>query len=483
MKPSRAKAKGRNVSLAHKAKVVTAHKNKRGSNTTPAQKLKRAKAIAVQRNTKLEPRLAGRVRDMVRAPQVQAVHFATGLHFEGKPSYVVRASDIEPTPISWLWPGRIARGKLTMLVGNPCLGKSQITASMSAVVSTGASWPDGTECEPGNVIILSAEDNAADTIRPRLEAAQADLSKVFLFNTAGNRAFNLKDGLTRLVTTLHNIGGAGLVIIDPISAYLGDADSHKNAVVRNLLAPLSDLAEEHDAAIVCVSHLNKMVTKEVMAKVSGSVAFVAAARAAFIVMKDGSNDGQRVFLPIKNNIGNDQTGLAFSVQPAEVQSDAGAIQTSRIVWEEEPVAITVEEVMKGLAPAKRETATDQAEEWLIDFLRAGPIQAAKVQEEANLAGITAKALRTARERLHIDPAKQGFSGGWWWRLPECEDDQSAEEAQATGEGSLKGNGHLQKQPVSKISREDAHSDEDAHGNKGHLRKRRMVPGKIRPDVK
>lgn len=151
-----------------------------------------------------------------------------------------RASDIEAKPIHWLWQGRIARGKVSMLAGNPGLGKSQITASMAAVVTTGGIWPvDGSRCQRGNVVFLSAEDDAADTIRPRLESAGADLMRVFIldavveaFNAEGDeikRAFNLKTDLTRLGAMLDEIGGAAMIVIDPITAYLGEADSHKNA--------------------------------------------------------------------------------------------------------------------------------------------------------------------------------------------------------------------------------------------------------------
>ncbi len=94
-----------------------------------------------------------------------------------------RCSDVIPKPILWLWPGRIARGKVSMLAGNPGLGKSQITANMAAIITTGGYWPvDRTHCDVGNVIFISAEDDAEDTIRPRLEAAGADLSRIFFLD-------------------------------------------------------------------------------------------------------------------------------------------------------------------------------------------------------------------------------------------------------------------------------------------------------------
>ncbi|MBA2352294.1 MAG: AAA family ATPase, partial [Burkholderiales bacterium] len=160
-----------------------------------------------------------------------------------------RVSDVQAVPIRWLWKGRIARGKVSLLAGNPGLGKSQIAVHMAAIVSTGGTWPDGAECGQGNVIILSAEDDAADTIRPRLEAVGADLTRVFILDAIVDsysadgeecgRAFNLKSDVGKLEAMLSEIGGVALIVIDPVSAYLGDTDSHKNADVRAILSPLS----------------------------------------------------------------------------------------------------------------------------------------------------------------------------------------------------------------------------------------------------
>ena len=204
------------------------------------------------------------------------------------------------------------------------------------------------------MVFRSAEDDPEDTIRPRLEAAGADLSRVFILDAVLEgyradggeirRAFNLKTDLARLGTMLDEIGGAALIVIDPITAYLGDADSHKNAEIRALLAPLSDLAAKHSAAVVCVSHLNKAGGGEALMRVTGSLAFVAA-RAAFIVTKDQENEARRLFLPAKNNIGKDQTGLAFAVQSAEVRGPAGSIETSHVVWESEAIAMTADDAM------------------------------------------------------------------------------------------------------------------------------------------
>lgn len=338
-----------------------------------------------------------------------------------------RASDIQAKPINWLWPGRIARGKVSMLAGNPGLGKSQITSSMAAVVTTAGIWPvDKCRCERGNVIFLSAEDDPEDTIRPRLEAAGADLSRVFIldavvdgFRADGNeikRAFNLKTDLARLGAMLDEIGGAALIVIDPITAYLGEADSHKNAEIRALLSPLSDLAAKHGAAVVCVSHLNKSSGGEALMRVTGSLAFVAAARAAFVVAKDNDDPERRLLLPLKNNIGNDQTGLSFTVESTQVQSSAGTVETSRIVWGTEAVTVTADEAVASASNPEEHSDMQDAKTFLRDLLSDGPVPSKQIRADAEDAGYSWRTIQRAQKVLGIDAVKDGMRGGWVWKL-------------------------------------------------------------------
>jgi RecA-family ATPase len=272
-----------------------------------------------------------------------------------------RLSDINARPVSWLWQGRIARGKVSIIAGNPGLGKSQITASIAAIVTTGGRWPlDRSQCTKGDVVFLSAEDDPADTLRPRLEAAGANLHHVHVMDAVAsgytgegqqqNRAFSLQRDLRALSVKLAELGDVAAVVIDPIAAYLGDVDSHRNAEVRALLAPLSELAAQHGTAIIGVSHLNKSAGTEALMRVTGSLAFVAAARAAYLVAQDPENPARRLFLPMKNNIGPDSAGLAFRIEAATVQSLAGPLQTSLVVWDSEPVTTTADEVMRRQVP-------------------------------------------------------------------------------------------------------------------------------------
>lgn len=332
-----------------------------------------------------------------------------------------RLSDINSKAVKWLWKGRIARGKISIIAGNPSLGKSQLTANLASTVTTGNTWPlDHIPCEKGSVIFLSAEDDAEDTIRPRLEAAEADLTRVFIIdaiqnNTSERRQFNLKTDLSRLETMLKNINDdVSLLIIDPITAYLGETNSYNNADVRALLAPLGDFAATHNIAIVGISHLNKGGNNEALMRVSGSLAFVAAARAAFLVAQDDIDENKRLFLPLKNNLYNNPTGLAFTIQPYHLEN---GIETSHIVWSDETILKTANDIM---APQEDRSALDEAEEFLCDLLANGSKPVKEIQRDADNAGHAWATVKRAKNKLGIIPRKCGMDKGWEWALPEKE---------------------------------------------------------------
>lgn len=333
-------------------------------------------------------------------------------------------ADVRAKPIRWLWPGRIARGKVSLIVGHPGLGKSQVTAGFAAIVSTGGSWPvDRTPCERGRVLLLSAEDDPEDTIRPRLEAANAELSRIVILdavretNQRGEvhaRSFNLNTDVSRLGALLAKLKDVALIVIDPISAYLGAAASHNNAEVRALLTPLAELAARHGVAVVCVSHLNKSAGSEALLRVQGSVAFGAAARAVWGVARDKEIAARRLFLPLKNNLGTDQTGLAFAVEGVRLPS---GIDTSRVVWEGEPVTVTAEEAFAPKDDREEKSAVEDAKKFLAGLLAEEPVPAKQIRADADGAGYSWRTIQRAKEMLGIKTVKEGMTGGWVWILP------------------------------------------------------------------
>lgn len=336
-----------------------------------------------------------------------------------------RLDSVKAKPVTWLWPSRIACGKVTLIAGDPGLGKSQITAALAGIVTTGGTWPvDGAKSPLGAVLFLSAEDDAADTIRPRLEAVGANLSRCVVVDaildtdetgTIRQRSFSLKNDLARLEAVLHDIGNVRLIVIDPITAYLGGIDSHKTSDVRDLLAPLANFAERHQVAILGISHLNKSNTQDALLRVNGSLAFVAAARAAFVVVKDKNNQARRLLLPLKNNLAKDIGGFAFSI--ADVSLENG-LETSRIVWEDAPVNMTADEAMSARPAQYLTTAVDEAKLFLLDILTNGPLAFSEIEEAAKLEGISEKTLRRAKELAGIESRKDSFGGGWIWAISE-----------------------------------------------------------------
>lgn len=346
-----------------------------------------------------------------------------------------RVSSIEAEAIDWLWHNKVAKGKITAVSSDPGLGKSQLTMSMAAVVSTGGRWPvDRTQCLPGSVVILSAEDGAADTIRPRLEAAGADLTRCYVIDAvrevtgSGNtqeRGFSLDRDAARLGDMLDEIGDVALVIVDPISAYLGKIDSHNNAEVRGLLAPLSKVAEDHGAALVMVSHLTKGQNAKALMKIMGSLAFVAAARAAYVVCKDPDDESgaRRLFLPVKNNLAPDTEGLAYKIEGVILPS---GIATSRIMWESDAVTTTADEAMAPRAEGERAPKQREAEGWLRQQLANGGVLKTKIEAGAKTAGLSMGTVNLARKKLDVQSTKaRGVGGAWSWSLPSGGDNDPA----------------------------------------------------------
>lgn len=320
-------------------------------------------------------------------------------------------ADVEPTPIDWLWYGRIALGKLTVIAGHAGLGKSFLTCDIAARVSAGLPWPDEVgACPQGDVLVLNAEDDPGDTIRPRLDAAGADVRRVHFIDgvdgmTAGEiDPFDLARDSRILREHIEQTPGVKLVTIDPVTAYVGQVDDHRNSEVRGLLRPLAELARDTGVAIVIVTHLNKGAG-EAINRVIGSIAWGAAARAVWAVIRDPADADRRLFLNIKNNLGLETLGLAYRIAPP---SDGEGLQahvgTPRIEWEDEPLKIRADDIMVGQPDAEPATAPaaparSEAESFLREVLKDGPVPTKSVQAEARAAGIKWATVRRAKDAL------------------------------------------------------------------------------------
>jgi hypothetical protein len=322
---------------------------------------------------------------------------------------IVRLADVRPESVTWLWPRRVAAGKLALLVGDPGLGKSWITLDVAARVSSGGEWPDGGVAIDGDVVLLSAEDGLADTIRPRLDALGANVKRIHHLAVlrAGDseRGVQLAD-IAALEQAIHHTG-ARLLVIDPMSAYHGSTDSHRDAEVRGLMAPLALVAERTGVAILGVMHLAKGAQRPAIYRAVGSIAFAAAARIVLAVAADPERDDRRIMAPIKSNLSTPPAALAYML------TDGG------LTWLADPVSdVDINALLAG--PWQNGEDRRQADAWLRELLRDGEMQSRQIEEAASDAGIPRRTLFRAKARLHIDAVRiggVGAGGQWYWRLP------------------------------------------------------------------
>jgi RecA-family ATPase len=340
-----------------------------------------------------------------------------------------RASDIEPKRIEYLWPGRIARGKHTAIAGEPGDGKSQLSIYVAAIISIGGEWPCGEGRAPiGNVIILNAEDGADDTVVPRLIAAGADLSRVHIVSSVlqgdgkGHRSFNLQADLALLEQKIVEIGDVALVIIDPISSYMGKIDSHKNTEVRGALEPASEMAERLKVAILSITHFSKSGgnTGKALHRFIGSIAFVGAPRAAFAVIEDVDHEDRILFLHAKNNMAPKAQGLAYRLFQTIV-GDGEGIVASYVVWDGNPVTMSANEALRATEGGGDRTAAAEAEEFLRETLSSGSKPATDIKADSNEAGLSWATIRRAKDRLGVTTERESQGrdgrGRWLWTLP------------------------------------------------------------------
>jgi putative DNA primase/helicase len=331
----------------------------------------------------------------------------------------IDSSEIRCKEISWLWKDKIAKGKVTLIAGEPGLGKSQTTVHMASIVSTGGEFPGGERCDLGKVLMFSSEDDPADTVVPRLVAYGADLKRISIFSMVkksdGEGYFNLSTDIKLLRERFKKDREISFVILDPISAFLGETDSHNNAEVRALLYQLSKAASEFNVAIVGVTHFNKSSTGGPMNKFMGSLAFVAAARAAYIVTKDPNDESRRLFLPVKNNLADDKGGYAYRVEPVRVEKDGISIDTSRVVWEKDGVTMNAVEAL-------RETTyggvNNQTVEWLEDYLKKYPegVSTDRLYLDAKRNGISKATLYRAAEKTFVEKIYVARDKPRLWKL-------------------------------------------------------------------
>lgn len=308
-------------------------------------------------------------------------------------------SDLEPQPVSWAWTGHIALGALTLIDGDPGDGKSVMTMDLTARWTTGAPMPDGSAnpVPPSAVIVVAAEDDLNMTVSPRLRAAGADMSRVLCVEGSrdGSQFCLATDmpALERKVVAM----GARIVILDPLQAFLGEAtDSNNDASVRRALGPLSMMARKHNVALLAVRHLNKSGSAKAVYRGGGSIGFIGAARAAFLVAPHPDEDDKRVLIATKNNLGPKGGALAYSLAVDPIYN------VVRVKWEGAMEA-SAQELLDGNNDGN---SRKDITELLEHICSQGPMSWVQIGKHLAEAGFNAKTAEKYRGRVlakHIGP--------------------------------------------------------------------------------
>lgn len=297
---------------------------------------------------------------------------------------IIRMSDVELTPVEWLWKPYLPFGKLSVLQGNPGEGKTYFAMHLAAACTNGKLLPNMERMEPFNVIYQTAEDGLGDTVKPRLIEAGADLDRVLVIDDSDVQ-LTLSDERIEKAIIENN---ARLVIIDPIQAYLGaDVDMNRANEVRPIFMRLGQVAQRTGCAILLIGHLNKAAGMQSLQRGLGSIDIAAAVRSVMFIGKLKHDPTMRILTHEKSSLAPPGASLAFSL------GDEGGFR-----WVGE-YDITADEMLSGIEP-QRETKTQQAKD-LICALLAGGKQALSedIDKAALERGIPGRTVRDAKREL------------------------------------------------------------------------------------
>ncbi len=349
-----------------------------------------------------------RIETLMAAAEPYPVEKAIGVLLE----------DVTEEKVNWLWPNRIPLGALTVLDGDPGNGKSLCALEIAARVSRGRPLPGEREfTAPGGVVILSAEDSLSHVIKPRLRAADADMSRVIALPYSAD--FQGQATFSRLPNDIPVLGAAikrvaaKLVVFDVLVAYVPTTLSTKSDQdVRLALAPLAEMADRLEVAVLLIRHLNKAPGGNALYRGGGSIGIIGAARSGLLLAADPQSPDTRVLAVIKSNLGVPAPSLNFRIATAD--------GVPHIEW----CGTSTHSAETLLAPpptAEDKSAVAEAREFLAEELKDGAREAVQMQQAAKRLNISDMTLRRAKGVLGVRSHKQGAQ--WFWQLPVMERQQ------------------------------------------------------------
>jgi hypothetical protein len=340
---------------------------------------------------------------------------------ENRELELMSASRVTPRATRWLWRDRLPLGGACLFAGQEGLGKTTIAVDIAARASRGELDGD-LYGEPSSIVYATAEDSWGRTLRPRFEAAGADLERVhFVIVDGFEGGLEVPGDLAVLGAKMREVG-ARLLVLDPLGAHLnGSLDTHRDASVRKALAPLAAIMDRLEASALGIMHWSKAPTSVVLDRVNGSRGFTAAARAVLAVGEDPEDQSRRVLVLAKSNLGRlDVPALRYKVEGRTISaSDGVEITTSGIVWLGEAPGVTSRDLFS--TPANDDERTERAEvaEVVRNALADGPKPRTEVVRAVKAAGLSVseKTVQRVCRSLGVGSKAEGFGGPWILTLP------------------------------------------------------------------
>lgn len=342
---------------------------------------------------------------------------------KGKSFLGTRLDEVKQERIQWRSRGRFARGKITILDGDPGLGKSTLLMDWAARVSQGLALPDGDPQPERGVLLICAEDDPADTIAPRLRVMEADLTQITLLTEVpyqdengkwAERMINLPDDV-ELIERIIQEYGIGLVIVDPLVGFLReDLKANSDQDIRTALQPLAKMLQRTGASAVLVRHLNKGASANSLYRGGGSIGIIGIARFGLMVVKDPKDAQCRILAATKSNLGPPAPSLKYRLESVPNEDVA------RVVWMGE-VPISADELLSDqLRTDEQKSDDEEAEIFLLRMLEQKPETKQVLAKEAKEAEVSWRSVCRVADKMKVRKSRQQLANGtavWLWHLP------------------------------------------------------------------
>lgn len=341
----------------------------------------------------------------------------------------ISADSIQAESVKWLWPDRFPLGKMSLISGKPDNGKSQVTLDIVARTTKGADWPDGSKniLGPREVLMAIAEDDLADTVKPRLMAAGADMTRIKFISRIRTQEFDEKAGkksevrrlqlaedIKKLKMALEQNSQIALVVVDTLTSYFGDVNTNADQDIRPVMDGLAKAFGDCEACFLGIIHHNKKSDVDALQAILGASSVAGAVRSAYSCSRDPENDDEFYFTLVKGNLTKKRTGMKYRM----AETTISGITAPYIEWAGE----TDEDANSVMAKVKESRSNkhqqiDKARLFLPMALEKGQRPAKDLYRDAQAEGISVDQLKRAKYELNVKSVKK--ADGWYWWIPDA----------------------------------------------------------------